>query len=89
MAYTMEDFNRQYLKEHFARLTPEERREVLQSLPAEEQQEVLQALPPEWRLAGLPPEARLAGLSVEEIRRYLDQLTTGRRAQPRKPRRRK
>ena len=36
MAYTMEDFNRQYIKEHFAQLTPEEQREVLQSLPPEE-----------------------------------------------------
>ena len=92
---------RQYVKEHFARLTPEERREVLRSLPAEEQrevlqalppekqQEVLQALPPERRLAGLPPEVRLAGLSAEQIRQYLDQLTAGRPAQPRKPRRKK
>jgi hypothetical protein len=44
MAFTMEDFNRQYIKEHFARLTPEE------------QEEVLKSLPPEQRLAGLSPE---------------------------------
>ena len=44
MTYTMEDFNRQYIKEHFARLTPEE------------QEEVLRALPPEQRLAGLSAE---------------------------------
>src|SRR5439155_16421329 len=36
MSYTMADFKRDYVKEHFAKLTPEERREVLQSLPPEE-----------------------------------------------------
>lgn len=45
--YTMEDFQREYAKKNFSRLTPEERREVIQSLPPEEQQEVLDALPPE------------------------------------------
>jgi hypothetical protein len=36
MSYTMEDFKRDYIKEHFAQLTPEERREVLRSLPQED-----------------------------------------------------
>jgi hypothetical protein len=92
MSFTMEDFNRQYIKEHFARLTPEERREVLKSLPAEEQREVLQSLPAEKQeeiLQALPPEKRLAGLSAEQIRQYLDHLTTGRPAQPHKARRKK
>ena len=80
MSYTMEDFVRDYIKEHFPRLTPEERREVLQSLPAAERKEVLRSL---------PPEERLAGLSAEQIRQYLDQLTAGRPARPRKPRRKK
>ena len=44
MSYTMVDFQRQYAREHFAKLTPEE------------QQEVLEALPPERRLAGLSAE---------------------------------
>ena len=44
MSYTMEDFKRDYVKEHFAQLTPQEREEVLRSLP------------PEERLAGLSPE---------------------------------
>jgi hypothetical protein len=44
MSYTMEDFKRNYVKEHFAQLTPQEREEVLRSLPAEE------------RLAGLSAE---------------------------------
>jgi small-conductance mechanosensitive channel len=44
MPFTMEDFQRQYVKEHFAQLTPEEKEEVLRSLPLEQ------------RLAGLSEE---------------------------------
>jgi hypothetical protein len=80
MAFTMEDFEHQYIKEHFKKLTPAERREALKSLPPEEREEVLQAL---------PPEERLAGLSAEQIRQYLDRLTTQRPAAARKPRRKK
>ncbi len=43
-SFTMEDFNRQYVKEHFPQLTPEEKEEVLNSLP------------PDQRLAGLTEE---------------------------------
>jgi hypothetical protein len=86
MSFTMEDFQRQYAKEHFARLTPEEQQEVLQKLPPERR---LAGLPPEQRLAGLPLEQRLAGLSAEEIRQYLDRLTGERPTTPRKPRRKK
>jgi hypothetical protein len=89
MSYTMEDFQRQYAKEHFARLTPKERREALESLSPEERRQVLQSLPPEERLAGLPPEQRLAGLSAEQIRQYLDQLTARHSPGARKPRRKK
>jgi hypothetical protein len=77
VSYTMKDFERDYMKEHLPRLTPQE------------QQEVLQALPPEVRLAGLPPEARLAGLSVEQIRQYLDRVAAGPKARSRPPRRKK
>ncbi len=80
MTYTMQDFQRLYAKDHFHELTPEEQAEVLQALPPEKQQEVLQAF---------PLERRLAGLSPEQIRQYLDRLTTGKPAAPRKPRRRK
>jgi hypothetical protein len=80
MPFTLEDFDHWYIKEHFPQLTPQEKREALERLPPEEQVEVLQAL---------PPEKRLAGLSAEQIRRYLDQLTAGRPAQPRKPRRKR
>ena len=51
MSYTMEDFQRQYAKEHFAQLTPEEQREALERLSPEQRRQVLQALPPEERLA--------------------------------------
>jgi hypothetical protein len=80
MSYTMEDFERDYFKEEFAKLPLEKRREILQTLSPQEQQEVLQAL---------PPEERLAGLSVEQIRRYLDHLTAASPTKPRKPRRKK
>lgn len=44
MPYTWTDFDRDYIKEHLPQLTPEERREVLESLPLE------------TRLAGLSAE---------------------------------
>jgi len=44
MSYTMEDFQREYVKDHFSQLTLEEQKEILESLP------------PEQRLAGLSPE---------------------------------
>ena len=92
VSFTMEDFNRQYIKEHFPQLTPEEQREALQALPPEKRKEVLQSLPLEDQqevLRSLPPEKRLAGLSVEQIRQYLDNLAADREASPRKPRRKK
>jgi hypothetical protein len=90
--WTMEDFTRQYVKEHFSRLTPEECREALELLPPEKREEVLRSLPPEERLAGLAPEQCLAGLSaeqIEQVRQYLDGLAAGRAGAPRKPRRKK
>jgi hypothetical protein len=78
MAYTMEDFRHQYVKEHFAQLTPEEQREALERLSPEHRRELLQAL---------PPEDRLEGLSDEEVRGLLDRRAGRRTAQTRKPRR--
>jgi hypothetical protein len=78
MSFTMEDFNRQYIKEHFAQLTPEEQREALERLSPEHRRELLQ---------GLPPEERLVGLSEEQVRQLLDQLAARRTPPPRKPRR--
>src|SRR5262249_24380488 len=76
MSFTMEDFNRQYIKEHFAQLTPEEQREALGRLSPERRREVLQALSPKERcevLRSLSPEERLADLSTEQIQQYLAQ----------------
>ncbi len=90
--WTMEDFQRQYAREHFPRLTSKEKLEVLQALPPEERLALLQALTPgkqQEMLKALPPEERLAGLSAEEIRAYLDRLTAGSPARPHKPRRKK
>ncbi len=80
MPFTMEDFRRQFVKDHFPKLTPKEQQEVLKTLPAEERKDVLQ---------GLPPEERLAGLSADEIRQYLDRLSARRPARARKPKRKK
>src|SRR5947209_4200524 len=59
MSFTMEDFNREYIKEHFPQLTPQEQREALERLSPEHRQEVLRSLPAEERrevLRSLPPE---------------------------------
>ncbi len=77
MSFTIEDFRREYVKKYFAKLTPEEQREVVEKLPLED------------RLVGVPPEQLLARLSPEQIRQYLEQLTADQPTQPRKPRRRK
>ena len=77
MPYTMEDFQRQFVKEHFPKLTREEREDVIKSLPPEERGGLPQAL---------PPEKRLAGLSAAQVRQLLDHLAAGRASQPRKPR---
>jgi len=82
--YTIEDFKRDYIKEHFPLLTQEEQREVLESLP----RKVLESLPPKV-LESLPLEKRLAGASAKEIRKYLDRLTASRPAAASKQRRKK
>lgn len=56
MSFTMEDFNRQYIKEHFQQLTPAEREEVLRLLPAEERLTGLSAEQIRQYLARLSPE---------------------------------
>jgi hypothetical protein len=104
MPFTMEDFDRWYTKDHFNKLTaeerrealqaltPEQRREALQALAPEEYREALEALPPEQQeevLQGLPPERLLAALSEEQIRQHLERRTANRPAEPRKPRRKK
>jgi hypothetical protein len=44
MTYTMADFQRDFIKEHFPELPPEQQREVLQSLPAKARRECLRAM---------------------------------------------
>ncbi len=60
MPYTMEDFRRDYVRDHLKDLTPEE---IRKGLPPEMLREVL---PPGERLKGLSPKERLEGLSAEE-----------------------
>jgi Mg/Co/Ni transporter MgtE len=80
MSYTMEDFQRQYAKEHFKNLTPEEQREALEQLSPADRRKVLQSL---------PVEELLTFLSAEQVQQLRDQLLAGRAPQPRKPRRKK
>jgi hypothetical protein len=47
MSYTMEDFKREYVMEHFKKLTPEEQEEALRSLPPAKRRELLKSWPPE------------------------------------------
>jgi hypothetical protein len=80
MPYTMEDFEREYAKKHFPKLTPKEQREALELLTPGQQRDLLKSL---------PPEERLAGLSADEIRTYLDQLAAGSPTASRKQRKKR
>jgi hypothetical protein len=80
MTYTMEDFKRDYIKQHFAELTPQEQREALERLSPEHRREVLQSL---------SPEERTADLSTEQIRQLLAQRAGGQPTGSRKPRRKR
>jgi hypothetical protein len=80
MSYTWEDFERDFIKKHFDKLTPQEQREALEALSPERRQEFLETL---------SPAERLVGLSAEQIRQYLDQLSAARPTEPRKRRRKK
>jgi len=77
MPFTMEDFERQFIKKRFPRLSPEDKEELLKSMP------------PEERLAGLPLEERLTGLTDEQIQQYLARRSTDVPSRPRKPRKKK
>ncbi len=96
MAFTWEDFEHWYIKDHFLRLTPEEQRQALERLSPEQRQgllaQTLEHLPPDRRrelLKALPPEERLVGLTAEQVRQYLERLTAHRPPRPRKARRKK
>jgi hypothetical protein len=82
MSYTVEDFKRDFFRDRFLEMTPEEQQEVLEKLPLKRR---LAGLSPEQKLAGLSPEQKLAGLSMEQIQDYLAHQET----EPRKPRKKK
>ncbi len=77
MPYTMEQFQKDYIKSHIGVLNPEE---VLSKFKAEERlkglkaEERLKGLKAEERLKGLKAEERLKGLKAEEIEFYLEKL---------------
>ncbi len=102
MPYTMEDFRRQFFKDRFSELTPEEQEDVIKSLPPDVREnviksllrkarkDVIKSLPPEELedvIKSRPPEERLAGLTEDQIREYLNRLSPQRPATPRKSRR--
>ena len=59
MPYTMEDFQRQFVMEHFAKLSRKDREDLIKSLPPEDREDVIKSLPPQERLAGLSPEEQV------------------------------
>ena len=68
MPYTMEDFNRDFTREHLHLLPPED---LLKGLLPEER---LRGLTPETIFKQFSPEERLKGLPPEMIEAYLSQL---------------
>jgi hypothetical protein len=72
-----EGFAMTYTMEDFER---ELTKKAFEKLSPEERRKLLESL---------PPEERLASLSPEQIQQYLQKLTAGRSAGPRKPRRKK
>ncbi|KOR28222.1 hypothetical protein TI04_11510, partial [Achromatium sp. WMS2] len=75
MPYTLDDFERDYLRSHVHLLPPADR---LKGLRPEERLEglkpadLLKSLKPEERLEGLEPSDRLKGMHSEDIIRNLD-----------------
>jgi hypothetical protein len=80
MPFTMEEFERQFVKKRFPKLSPTDQAEVLRDLSPEKRGDVIQSLTPEERLAGLTPE---------QIQAYLAGLSPKRPAPGRKPKRKK
>ena len=81
VSYTMEDFQRDFIKEHLPDATPQELEDLLRALPTAWR--LFSNLPLEMRLGLLPPEARLVGLTLEQLedlRRILDTVIAGLRA---------
>jgi hypothetical protein len=89
MAYTWKDFERDYFLRFFPKLTPHEQEEVLRTVSVQVREKLVNALPVEQRLEGLSTEARLDGLSEEQIRQYLEKISTKHNTPPPKKRRKK
>lgn len=70
MPYTMEYFQRDYVRSRLDRLTPQER---------------LEGLAQEERVAGLAPEDRVAGMSPEQLERLVEFLKQRRRESAQEP----
>ena len=68
MPYTMEDFRKDYVKEHLDVLSPDDR---LKGLSPDDR---LKGLSLDDRLKGLSLDDRLKGLSLKEIQQYLKKL---------------
>jgi hypothetical protein len=86
----MEDFRRDFIKEHLPELTPQEQEELSRAWPAAWR--LCSNLPLEIRLGGLPPEARLVGLTLaelEDMRVFLDRAIASLESRSRLPRRKK
>lgn len=77
MPYTMADWKRDYITEHFKELTPEDRRKALEGLS------------PKERLEGLSPEELLEGLSPDAIEKLLKKLRASGPSRQSRPRRKK
>lgn len=87
MTYTMADFRRDYVKEHFPELTPDEQAAALRALPARKRAALLQSLPPETQaelLRSLPPDKQaelLRSLSPDKQAELLQSLPTDKQAE--------
>ncbi len=74
VSYTMQDFQRDYVRNHLGVLSPDDRLkglspdEVLKQFPSDE---VLNRFSPDDRLKGLSLSDRLKGISFEDIQQYL------------------
>jgi hypothetical protein len=89
MSFTWKDFELELFRKYFPKLSLQEKRKVLLEMPLKERLEILTQQEKKELLQASPPETRLEGLSEDQIRQYLDQITTSRKSPSRKPRRKK
>ncbi len=76
MSYTMEDFKREYLEEHFPQLTPEKRQEILEALTPDDCREMLLArIMEKYREEGLVISDTMEDFRRDYIKEHFPQLT--------------